>query len=482
MSLDVPNLTSLVNQNTDTVEPVDSDSDSNSESDDSFTMTFTRSDDTWLNDTEMAENRTQAEQRNAETNQNQVTCELDEQVARALNLLAQKIDDSTKSRSNPSDECECALLQAKLQTADDELMRLKRTEKDLTNQVLSLTTELSTTQEKLRAANELLEERSQSLATERSFRLHLEGQLHNEKDNTLVAGSSLVRDLDEKLYMNTKVIALSGGKPLDITKALKKEAEMNQRYKKVTLVVGGNQVGDSESKIPDTIKAMKETVESAQKIAPSVEVCELPPRVNTPNAPQIIATLNNELEKMARETGCGFVATKDTFTLANGQPNDGYLMDDGIHLNERGATKLVEKLKIPLKNDASRKISKMAAYKNPSQSTGKSYAQATNNNATENKQPQYQQGNRLSSTIPPPRQVRTPQIHPKEQARQDQAERRRSGNQSPNRPAPSIREDGFCGYCGESGHRYMDCRHGGPVKCHKCQVTTHKAKFCSYYY
>ena len=65
MPLDVPNLTSLVNQNTDTVEPVDSDSDSNSESDDSFTMTFTRSDDTWLHNTEMAENRTQPEQRNA---------------------------------------------------------------------------------------------------------------------------------------------------------------------------------------------------------------------------------------------------------------------------------------------------------------------------------------------------------------------------------------------------------------------------------
>ena len=77
---------------------------------------------------------------------------------------------------------------------------------------------------------------------------------------------------------------------------------------------------------------------------------------NTPNAPKIITSLNNELKKTACETGCGFVATKDTFTLASGEPNDGYLMGDGIHLNERGATKLVEKLKIPLKNDASRKI------------------------------------------------------------------------------------------------------------------------------
>ena len=66
---------------------------------------------------------------------------------------------------------------------------------------------------------------------------------------------------------------------------------------------------------------------------------------NTANTPKIITSLNNELQKMARETGCGFVTTKDTFTLANGEPNDGYLMDDGIHLNERGATKLVENWK-----------------------------------------------------------------------------------------------------------------------------------------
>ena len=62
-----------------------------------------------------------------------------------------------------------------------------------------------------------------------------------------------------------------------------------------------------------------------------------------------IEKLNEKVEELAVAVDAEFIKTKDIFTLANGAPNDGYFLQDGVHLNLRGSTKLVERLQLPLK-------------------------------------------------------------------------------------------------------------------------------------
>ena len=83
--------------------------------------------------------------------------------------------------------------------------------------------------------------------------------------------------MDEALYKDTKVIAISGALPKDVTKVLKEEHAKKSKYKRVKLVVGGNQVKENSEKVADTIKDIRQTVKAAQDLAQEVDICELPP-------------------------------------------------------------------------------------------------------------------------------------------------------------------------------------------------------------
>ena len=183
----------------------------------------------------------------------------------------------------------------------------------------------------LQNKNELLEERSHALAMEHSFRQHLETQAAKPPDGTLVVGSSLVRDLDEKLYENTKVVSISGGIPKDATNVLNSQGDT--RFSKVILVVGGNQVNENMDNMEEVTSDMREAVLVAKTMAPSVAMCELPPRLNSENGSKGIKKLNEKVEELAVAVDAEFIKTKDIFTLANGEPNDGCFLQDGGHLN-----------------------------------------------------------------------------------------------------------------------------------------------------
>ena len=298
-------------------------------------------------------------------------------------------------------------------------------------------------------------------------------------DKTLVIGSSIIRDLDEQLYKDTEVIAISGGTPKDITKEL--QAKTEEHFSKVIIVAGGNQVKGDSKMVKGAAQDMKETLTTAKGLAKQVAVCELPPRINTDAEHTAIKELNRELQSLAQETDSDFITTKDIFTLENGEPNDGYLLDDGIHLSIRGSAKLVERLDINVK-DPNRKVSKMAAYgkKNseptvakPKETRGSGYAAAVRNFTPA----KHTQGTK--------RPQRTPQIHKKELSAQKDKEQRQKESTGRGSPAPRTtplcEENGFCGYCGEENHRYLTCRHDGPVECRDCKKRTHKAKFCHLY-
>ena len=330
----------------------------------------------------------------------------------------------------------------------------------LQTEVQDLKKELSLTKLKVNHCNERIEEKTVQLAEERALRNSLQGKLTQTATVTpnpsLIIGSSIVRDFDESLYTDTQVISQSGAKPTDITKTLKEKAENRQKYQKVTLVTGGNQLSDEGDNIPAVIDNMKDTIKAAKEVASRVTVCELPPRIHSTQATTTMMNLNVALRQLAEESDCDFAETGAVFYLANGQPNDGYYEQDGIHLNLNGSAKLVECLDVPLKPPGKVKVRPKAAYKQ----SRVAYAEVAKKN------PKKTPSGPTKPKSSPPNSAQQKPTPP-------QAKR--------NLARPTIAEDGFCGYCGEPGHRYQGCWHGQPVVCGICKAATHKSKFCRHY-
>ena len=139
------------------------------------------------------------------------------QLMETLHQLTQKVDAPHQDRA-----C-CVSAKSKLKDAEEELKKLRKDKQQMAEEIGRLKSDLSIAQSKLRSQEVILDERSCALATERSFRQQLEEQLNTKAGDILVSGSSIIRDLDEALYKDTKVIAVSGALPKDVTKVLKEE-------------------------------------------------------------------------------------------------------------------------------------------------------------------------------------------------------------------------------------------------------------------
>ena len=300
-----------------------------------------------------------------------------------------------------------ARLEATMDTAQENT-ELRRQVASLTSQTQDLERQLVKIKEEHRSCLDKLEERSQSLMIERSLRLRLEQQMDikiAQKDD-LVIGSSIIRDLDETLYNTTKVIAKSGATPENLTSVLKAFAEEGKAFKKITIVAGGNQLQDEPTNVSNTTDSMRLTVAGAKEIGEAVAICELPPRLNSAKATEAIQSFNIELRTLAEETESELIETANAFHLANGQPNDGYMDRDSVHLNIRGAQKLVECLKISLK-DSDKKVTKFAAYKQnhpqaptpllTSQPSRQAYAQVVTHPPRQQTGPQHNSQRRLNT-------------------------------------------------------------------------------------
>ena len=361
----------------------------------------------------------------------------------------------------------------------EEKEELQRKLAALTDKNRDLEQQLQKSKQELKTCLSKLEDREQSLAIERSLRIKLEHHLgKTTTKGDLVIGSSIIRDLDEDLYHGTTVISQSGAIPDDLTHTLKELAKDDQKYDRVMIVAGGNQLQDDIANVTETISSIKSTIAAAKQVGDTVSLCELPPRMNSINATEAVHALNIELKELARETECGYVETGQVFHLANGSPNDGYMDKDNIHINLRGGDKLVECLQIKLK-EQNRKVTKFAAYNKK-------------NNHPQQKKQQPKSYSKVAAgmTQKPTGSVAPKQFAPAPQGKHESKSKTIQAGRQPiadpkrkddGRPLPIQEEFDFCGYCGEPGHRYWNCRCGGPVKCNKCGVSSHKAKFCHHY-
>ena len=392
-------------------------------------------------------------------------------LANALQALSTKIDHHITNVHTQALEASNAKLVAELHAANEQIQELKKelTKKEdlekrlsqATNKSNDLTRELALAKSKLLASEQMVAERGESLAIERSLRMKLERSAYGnpsmpgkQKNSCLVVGSSLVRDFDQQLYENTEIICISGARPNDLTKALKDKA--GQDYDKIIVVAGGNQVGEDPKHVQETVRDLESLVKAAKEISGNVHLCELPPRIKDGKPLESIQLLNVAIQDLSQKVDCKMIKTSQVFTLGNGEPNDGYLLPDGIHLKLKGASKLVDCLGLALK-DPQRRVSRKAAYADAVKNTQPSQRNPTQLNAAKKK----------NNPPSPPPQTQTKSSH--------------KDKPHHGRPARLHPENGYCGYCGEPGHRHETCHHGQPVECRTCHDKTHKAKFCHLY-
>ena len=77
----------------------------------------------------------------------------------------------------------------------------------------------------------------------------------------------------------------------------------------------------------------------------NVFVSSIPPRTDDMRQ-QRVEELNTILQDVSAKVGVTFISNDKSFRLADGQPNDGYLCKDGLHLNYRGTSRLIDNLRL----------------------------------------------------------------------------------------------------------------------------------------
>jgi lysophospholipase L1-like esterase len=113
-------------------------------------------------------------------------------------------------------------------------------------------------------------------------------------------------------------------------------------YNKITIVAGGN---DCDINSVDTMtKDVSEMVMQAKTMATTVEICSILPCAGNPAKQDKIDQYNSATTGTCKKLGASFVNNDPGFRLADGEINEGFLQDDGIHPNQAGCLKLLKTL------------------------------------------------------------------------------------------------------------------------------------------
>ena len=309
--------------------------------------------------------------------------------------------------------------------ADNDLTR--KTLDDIKNECLSLKQENKELREKLT--------RLQTMTVEAA-------------SPSLLIGDSLINDFDEKKLDNISVKPLGGIKVAE----LKPRIEQAKSCRKIILCVGTNDCCDPNFDGEQITEDYKELVDAAKtKVIDSnnVIISSVPPRTDSVQHQENVEKLNAGLCVMARDTGVTFINNDDTFKLGDGSPNDGYLLDDGVHLSNRGSNRLARNLH--LTTDPKMNVCKEKKSKKVKPQVEKQKKQDAQDSRKEEAWQTVRRGRQRST--------RTTQDD--RGSKQDQWNQRN------------------CRYCGERNHSAQTCRHGQEITCHYCGLVGHKEKFCT---
>ena len=187
---------------------------------------------------------------------------------------------------------------------------------------------------------------------------------------------------------------------------------------------------------PMVIDAFASVIDAGKAKASTVTVSSVCPRLKTADTTNTIDAVNAGLVTLCAGKDVIFADSTPSFTLGDGNVNDGYLHRDGVHLTHAAVNRLAKNLRLKKRNDASGVCSgeRRPQHQHPHPPTAPSHG-----------------GDAEWTTV----------RHRGRQARQVSGATRAS-----------------CYFCGEEGHTKDNCRHGRPIQCNTCHRPGHKSKFC----
>ena len=167
--------------------------------------------------------------------------------------------------------------------------------------------------------------------------------------DTLVIGSSIVRDIDERKLVATRCISIGGGRIKDIHDKL--DTSTNGRLSRLIILVGGN---DCDGQSPSTdvtnlLAQYRDLIADAKMLADSVTICSVCPQQRSAEVSACIAALNAGLVDLCCEMGVEFLDNDPSFYLKDGSLNDGCLLPDKVHLTRAATNRLVSNMKLALR-------------------------------------------------------------------------------------------------------------------------------------
>ena len=126
-------------------------------------------------------------------------------------------------------------------------------------------------------------------------------------------------------------------------------ARTENKYNRIVICAGTNDC-NNEIDIDATTEHLDHLLQqvATERVAcgSNVVLSSIPPRTDDVVRQQRVEEFNTILEDVSAKVGVTFISNDKSFRLADGQPHDGYLCKDGLHLNYRGISRLIDNLRL----------------------------------------------------------------------------------------------------------------------------------------
>ena len=142
-------------------------------------------------------------------------------------------------------------------------------------------------------------------------------------------------------------LEIAQNQEMTLDKAIKVLSDQSsQSYGKITLVIGANDC-DGESSISNMSHKLTTALQLAKTLVKKgdVKVSSILPRLNNTKVQNRIDEMNSAAESICKELNIEFIPNI-SFRLGDGEINDGFLTNDGKHLNQAGCSHLVKNLQL----------------------------------------------------------------------------------------------------------------------------------------
>ena len=293
-----------------------------------------------------------------------------------------------------------------------------------------------------------------------------------------LVGTSLISDIDPNALVNTDIICVPGAELPQVTSKYK---ESGKRYKITSIQAGGNDCCSrkEQKSVAEIGNHFRELVSAAKDNSDDVVVGSILPRGKvTPEQAERRDAVNAELVTICSDLDVTYQNNEPFFKFDDGSLNDGYFIDDKVHLNAAGANRLATRLDLQIKESRKNNVTKPRAHNprtnpNPRPAPrGNAPSHLPNNNSRFFQHSSNAENNRAQ-----------PSAWSIQRPRSGYARR----DAFTNTPIPAAgskptytRNPNACDYCQETNHTKRVCRHWlnnrPPPTCNTCGEAGHKAK------